>query len=460
MSPATIMKQGLATAAVLAALPLARAQGTTPPKTTADCNDVAIFMARGNDAAYHDTRTSPFSDATCAKLKAQGNSCDYMDIVFDATLGVPFCPTIQEGAANGVRQITEYNAKCPNTLIVINGYSQGAFVAGSTLSGGGEDACSVDTVTTGLDPNSAAGKAVKAALVWGDVKHTANQPYNVLDGASKQAWPRTGANLERLNAYSSVLRSYCAAGDPVCAGGNTVADHLNYFDLYTEEASSWVVSKLTPLLAKPATSSPSSTPAPTPTPTPSPEVSSSSASSTVAPTTTAEAAPTSTEDTATSVTLTPIQKPVSTPVTFSTMISSYVPGTTTSASSANTTTSVAEPSTVYPVTMPQPTPSAPWGNSTAPYGNSTLPAVTSSSSIVLPGKPAETPYLPGHPAASPSVPAPAPHYPGTPQNTPGAPPAPAPAPTAAPGYPVPAAPNGCPPAVVYETVTSVVYMYV
>ncbi|KAL1795604.1 hypothetical protein ACET3X_005828 [Alternaria dauci] len=254
------MKQSFATA-VLAALPLAAyAQGTTPPKVAAACNDVAIFMARGNDAPYHDGRTSPFLDATCGKFQAQGNSCDYMDIVFDATLGVEFCPTIQEGAVNGIRQITEYNAQCPDTLIVINGYSQGAMVSGALLSGGGDDACNVDPQTIGLDSTSQAGQAVKAAVLWGDVKHTTNQAYNVLDGADKQAWPRTGANLERLNRYSAVLRSYCAAGDPVCAKGDDVAQHLNYFELYTEEASSWVVSKLTPLLVKASSSAvPSST---------------------------------------------------------------------------------------------------------------------------------------------------------------------------------------------------------
>lgn len=271
MTSTPSLRQSLA-AAVLAALPLASAQGTTPPKLTADCNNVAIFMARGNDAPYHDGRTSPFSDATCAKFQAKGFTCDYMDVVFDGTLGVPYCPTIQEGAVNGVRQITEYNAKCPDTLIVLNGYSQGAMVGGAILSGGGEDACDVDPQTTGLDPNSKAGQALKAALLWGDVKHTANQPYNVLDGADKQVWPRTGANLERMNRFSSVLRSYCAAGDPVCAGGTNVAQHLNYFELYTDESSSWVVDKLTPLLVKPSSSSVlSSSATPTPTPTPSPE---------------------------------------------------------------------------------------------------------------------------------------------------------------------------------------------
>lgn len=92
--------------------------------------------------------------------------------------------------------------------------------------------------------------------------HTANQPYNVLDGADKQKNPRSADDLARLNRYAPVLRAYCAAGDPVCAGGDVVADHLNYFELYTDEASSWVVSKIdgTADLC-PASSSSSSAPA-------------------------------------------------------------------------------------------------------------------------------------------------------------------------------------------------------
>jgi hypothetical protein len=398
MPSTTAMKQGLATA-VLAALPLAaRAQGTTPPKLTAACNDVAIFMARGNDAPYHDGRTSPFIDATCGKFQAQGNSCDYMDIVFDATLGAEFCPTIQQGAVNGIRQITEYNAQCPDTLIVINGYSQGSMVSGALLSGGGDDACSVDSQTLGLDSNSQAGQAVKAALLWGDVKHTANQVYNVLDGADKQVWPRTGANLERLNRYSSVLRSYCAAGDPVCAGGNVAAQHLNYFELYTDEASSWVVSKLTPLLAK---SSSSAAPSSSATPTPTPEVSSSTIEVPVTSLTVTKDAETTT------------MKP-------STMISSYIPVVTIVTPSSVT----SEAATAYPIPIPQK-----HYNGTVPYSNTTVHA---SSTLMTSEKPYAPTYLPTEESH-----------------------APAPATTIAPEYPAVAA--ACPPATVYETVTETKY---
>jgi len=235
---------------------LAAAQ-TVPPKLDATCADVIIFMARGNDAPYHDGRTFPFVEATCGKLTAQGKSCDYIDIQFDVTLGGDYCNQVAEGARNGISQITAFNEKCPCSHIVVNGYSEGAHVAGDVL--GGPGGCTF--VSTGLDNNSAAGKAVAAALLWGDVMHTANQPYNVLDGADKQSNGRKPEDLARLNRYAPVLRSYCAAGDPVCAGGNVVADHLNYFELYTDDASSWVVSKIdsvAPLPSCGATSSSSS----------------------------------------------------------------------------------------------------------------------------------------------------------------------------------------------------------
>jgi hypothetical protein len=85
----------------------------------------------------------------------------------------------------------------------------------------------------------------------------------VLDGADKQSHPRTGKSLARLNNYSPVLRSYCAAGDPVCAGGKVVAQHLNYFELYTEEATEWIVSKVNNAAPLCAASTSAAVPTPT-----------------------------------------------------------------------------------------------------------------------------------------------------------------------------------------------------
>jgi hypothetical protein len=149
-------------AAVLAALSALSALtvAQTPPKLDADCEDVVLFMSRGNDAPYRDGRTFPFVEATCGKLSEQGTSCDYMDIEFDATLGGPYCDQIAQGASNGISQITAFNAKCPETRIVVNGFSQGANVVGDVL--GGPGGCTGSS--SGLDSNSAAGKASKSHL--------------------------------------------------------------------------------------------------------------------------------------------------------------------------------------------------------------------------------------------------------------------------------------------------------
>lgn len=82
-------------------------------------------------------------------------------------------------------------------------------------------------------------------------------PYNVLDGAGLQKDGRSADSLARLNQYSSVLRSYCAKGDPICANGDDVSKHLSYFELYTDDASTWAVGKINeaaPLCAAPTPS--------------------------------------------------------------------------------------------------------------------------------------------------------------------------------------------------------------
>lgn len=232
---------------------LAAAQESVTPKLDASCADVVTFLARGNNALYHDARTSPLTDAICAKAQAQGKTCDRIDIQYDVTLGADYCTQIAEGARNGMAEIIGFNAKCPCSHIVVIGYSEGGQVVGDVL--GGPGGCTF--VSTGIDPESSAGKAIAAVTLFGDVLHTANQPYNVLDGADKGPNPRSADDLARLGRYTPVLRSYCAGGDPICAGGNDVQQHLNYFQLYTDDASSWIINKVanTPSLCPVSSSS-------------------------------------------------------------------------------------------------------------------------------------------------------------------------------------------------------------
>ena len=227
----------LAGVASAASVPLAARQ-----QTTTTCAETHIFLGKGNNEPYPG-RQGKLVTAICKGL----SSCDYEDIQMQNMLEDEYCGAVHEGSTNGVAQIIAYNKRCPSTKLVVSGYSQGAHVVGDIFGGGGGtffNGC-VEQPTPNLDINSPAGKQVAAILTFGDVRHTAFQPYNFLDGADKWGlYPRNSQQLANAANYASVWRDYCAGDEPICAGGNNVEDHLNYFDLYTNEAAEYVQAKI------------------------------------------------------------------------------------------------------------------------------------------------------------------------------------------------------------------------
>jgi uncharacterized membrane protein len=72
------------------------------------------------------------------------------------------------------------------------------------------------------------------------VRHKGGAPFNTFDGAPDDGlFPRTSAQVNNMAKYGDRLRDVCVANDPICAGGDVVEDHLNYFDLYTNQAAAW-----------------------------------------------------------------------------------------------------------------------------------------------------------------------------------------------------------------------------
>ncbi|KAI1398426.1 carbohydrate esterase family 5 protein [Hypoxylon fuscum] len=229
------------------------------------CTDVHVFLARGNNEPYPG-RQSKLVQAICSDLVGLA-SCDYEDVAFNNALEVEYCSAVEAGRKAGVAQITAYNKRCPDTKLVVSGYSQGGHVLGDILGGGGGvffQSCTTPTAA-GLDPDSAPGNKISAALLFGDVRHTANQPYNTLAGSSINGlYPRTGQLLAGINKWAGLLRDWCQEDDPICAQGDgqrtyNVQHHLNYFDFYSGAAGLWVMSKLgvTAALTSSATEAPS-----------------------------------------------------------------------------------------------------------------------------------------------------------------------------------------------------------
>ncbi|KAG5814644.1 hypothetical protein H9Q71_003137 [Fusarium xylarioides] len=203
-----------------------------------DCKDVHIFLAKGNDEPYPG-RQGKLAGAICSGLK----SCDYEDIQFQNALEDPFCDSVTEGVKNGIKQITAYNKKCPDSKLVVSGYSQGGQVVGDILGGGGGvffQNC-VEPDLQGLNPKTLPGSKIVAAMVFGDTRHTKDQPYNVHSGKGKDGlFPRPAGMLENLASYGDVFRNYCVETDPICAKGDEVETHLNCVDVFTDDVAEWV----------------------------------------------------------------------------------------------------------------------------------------------------------------------------------------------------------------------------
>ncbi|RYP68164.1 hypothetical protein DL771_006814 [Monosporascus sp. 5C6A] len=209
----------------------------------ANCHSVHVYLARGTNEPYPG-RQSAVVSAICNGI----SNCGYEDITYPASTNPSYCSSVEAGIIGGASQITAYANRCPNAKLVLSGYSQGAQLIGDILGGGGGNTglgCSTSS-NAGLNPFSSPGNKIRAALLFGDPRHTANQTYNAASGAySNGINPRTGTQLTSLNRFSNVLRSWCLSGDFICARGGSDPDaHTSYFNIFSIEAGSWVKTKL------------------------------------------------------------------------------------------------------------------------------------------------------------------------------------------------------------------------
>lgn len=138
--------------------PLALAASVDLSSRQSACSATHIFIAKGNNEPYPG-RQGVLVNAICSGLE----NCDYEDILFYNPVEAPYCGSVNQGVEDGIAQITAYNARCPDTKLVVSGYSQGAQIVGDILGGGGGvffQGC-IQNDNAGIDVNSAAGKKSK-----------------------------------------------------------------------------------------------------------------------------------------------------------------------------------------------------------------------------------------------------------------------------------------------------------
>jgi cutinase len=185
----------------------------TPTAAADDCPNAEVVFARGTGEpvgpggpgqAFYDSLTS----------QLPGKTINLYPVNYPST--TDYANSAKEGAADEVAHVQATAANCPNTKIVIGGYSQGAGVA--------------DLTSHQLPPQVA--NRVAALALFGNPQ-------------SSYAKGLADNQIPPLNpSYTPKAIDICLPNDNICAEGGSIIAHLGYVPDATNQAATFVAQKL------------------------------------------------------------------------------------------------------------------------------------------------------------------------------------------------------------------------
>ncbi|PGH26755.1 exoglucanase-6A [Polytolypa hystricis UAMH7299] len=163
-------------------------------------------------------------------------------IVYPACGGQGSCGGVsyQDSAAQGsdavVTAVNNLNQRCPDTKIVLIGYSQGGQIMDNAVCGGPDTG-----VPAGVRLTASAVNQVKAAIFMGSPRYVSGLPYNV-GTCTASGFAARPAGFTCPNA--SKVKNYCDAQDPYCCNGNDANHHQQYGSIYGSQALAFIRSQI------------------------------------------------------------------------------------------------------------------------------------------------------------------------------------------------------------------------
>ena len=210
-----------------------------PPASAAPCSDVEAVFARGSgeEPGVGGVGQS-FVDALRAQLGPR--SLDVYSVNYAASNDFNdregLARTVIDGVRDAGNHIQATAANCPNTKIVLGGYSQGAALAGY--------------VTADRAPAGVPASAVPAALPASVASHVAAV---TLFGTPSPAFlaQYDAPQLTIGSNFAAKTLQLCADGDTICDGtpnGGPTLAHASYgFNGMTAQAASYAVDRIAPV---------------------------------------------------------------------------------------------------------------------------------------------------------------------------------------------------------------------
>jgi hypothetical protein len=201
------------------------------------CAQVSIITARASTEAAGEGITGALVTQV---VNASTQTVSRASVSYPATLN-NYANSSLQGINALKSQLTTLVQNCPNTKVVLFGYSQGAHVVGDVLGGG--QGGSLGTATAAVASNISS--HVTAIVTFGDPRHVASGPkFNLGTSTTNGLFPRSSAQVSALNAFASKFQAYCDANDEFCSSGNSLNVHLTYLNRYQNQAASFVLGKI------------------------------------------------------------------------------------------------------------------------------------------------------------------------------------------------------------------------
>ncbi|MBB5164458.1 cutinase family protein [Mycobacterium sp. AZCC_0083] len=157
----------------------------TPKAAAAPCPDVQVFFARGTD--------EPPGLGQVGEVFVQGIRDRTGRDVAASAVNYPAHQDIGPGVNDLTAQLNSFASRCPNTRIVVGGYSLGAAVTNRVLN---------DPLAPGVDDR------IAAVVLFGNASRLLDVP------------------LAPGPEFADRFLDVCNPGDPICSGGPFALSHL------------------------------------------------------------------------------------------------------------------------------------------------------------------------------------------------------------------------------------------